>query len=119
MSALPENPGCIFCRIVAGELPSRKVYETETLLAFHDVAPKAPTHILVIPKKHITRLADMEHADATLLGELMLAAGAVARQEGVGDGFRLVVNNGAEAGQTVFHLHIHLLAGRRMTWPPG
>ena len=119
MSSAPEIPNCPFCRIVAGELPASKVYETDTLLAFHDLSPKAPTHILVIPKKHIARLADAANADAALLGELMLAAGTIARQEGVGEGFRLVLNNGAEAGQSVFHLHLHLLAGRRMSWPPG
>ncbi len=110
---------CIFCRIVAGQAPATKVYETDAVLAFRDATPRAPTHILIIPKKHIARLADAEPGDAPLMGDLLLAANAVAEQEGVSDGFRLVINNGSEAGQTVFHVHIHLLAGRRMNWPPG
>lgn len=110
---------CIFCRIVAGQIPASKVYETETVLAFRDNSPKAPTHILVIPKKHIARLADLKDDDAALMGDLILAARDVAAQQGVSDGFRLVANNGASSGQSVFHLHLHLLAGRHMSWPPG
>ena len=110
---------CLFCRIVAGQVPARKVYETATVLAFHDISPKAPTHILIIPKKHIARLADLADGDAALMAELMLAARDVAAQQGVSDGFRLVANNGASSGQSVFHLHLHLLAGRSMAWPPG
>ncbi len=113
------SAACVFCRIVAGQLPSNKVYETETVLAFHDSSPKAPTHILIIPKKHIARLADLGDSDAALMGELILAARDVAAQQGVSDGFRLVANNGASSGQSVFHVHWHLLAGRHMGWPPG
>ena len=119
MSSGAAVPTCVFCRIVAGEIPARKVYETGTLLAFHDTSPKAPTHILLIPKKHIARLADITDEDAALMGQLILAARDVAAQQGVSDGFRLVSNNGADSGQSVFHIHWHLLGGRRMAWPPG
>ncbi len=119
MTAVSTSTGCIFCRIVAGQLPASKVYETETVLAFRDSSPKAPTHILIIPKRHIARLADLQDEDAGLAGELMLAARDVAAQEGVSGGFRLVTNNGESSGQSVFHLHWHLLAGRSMAWPPG
>ena len=119
MTSNPTSADCVFCRIVAGQVPARKVYETATVLAFHDASPRAPTHILIIPKKHIARLADMSNGDAALMGDLMLAARDVAAQEGVSDGFRLVANNGASSGQSVFHVHLHLLAGRHMAWPPG
>ena len=108
---------CVFCKIVAGQLPSKKVFETDRLLAFEDINPKAPTHILLVPKKHVVNLADGS-ADPALLRELVAASAEVARQRGVTD-YRLVTNTGAEAGQLVFHLHFHLLAGRRMGWPPG
>jgi diadenosine tetraphosphate (Ap4A) HIT family hydrolase len=108
---------CVFCKIVAGQLPSRKVFETDRVLAFEDINPKAPTHILLVPKKHVVNLVDGS-ADPPLLGELVAASAEVARQRGVTD-YRLVTNTGAEAGQLVFHLHFHLLAGRRMSWPPG
>ena len=110
---------CLFCEIVAGVRPSTRVYETETILAFRDINPVAPTHILIVPKKHIARIADVTEADVSLMGELLLAARAIAEIEGVGEGFRLVVNNGASVGQSVFHVHVHLLANRRMSWPPG
>ena len=108
---------CIFCKIVAGEIPAKKVFENERLLAFEDINPKAPTHILLIPKQHIENLNDAA-ADAALLGEIVTRAASVARDRGVTD-FRLVANTGKEAGQLVFHLHFHLLAGRQMKWPPG
>ena len=108
---------CVFCRIVAGELPSKKVFETERLFAFEDINPKAPTHILLIPKKHVVSLADGS-SDPALLGELVAASADIARQRGVTD-YRLLTNTGPEAGQVVLHLHFHLLAGRRMGWPPG
>jgi|SRR5215471_7426535 len=108
---------CIFCKIVAGEIPSKKVFENERVLAFEDINPKAPTHILVIPKKHVENVSDGQ-ADPALLGEIVAQSAAVARKVGLTD-FRLVANNGKEAGQLVFHLHFHLLGGRRMTWPPG
>jgi histidine triad (HIT) family protein len=110
---------CVFCKIIGGQLPASKVYESETVLAFHDASPKAPTHILLVPKKHIARIADLSEGDAHLMGDLILAARTVAAQQGVADGFRLVANNGESSGQSVFHIHFHLLAGRRMSWPPG
>jgi histidine triad (HIT) family protein len=102
----------IFGKIIAGEIPAEKIYEDEHCIAINDISPQAPVHVLVIPKKAIARLADAEPQDQALLGHLMLAAGKVARQLGVDDAFRLIVNNGAGAGQTVFHLHLHIIAGR-------
>ena len=108
----------IFGKIARGEAPARLVYEDDRALAFHDVAPKAPTHILVIPRKPIQKLSDAGEQDEALLGHLLLVARRVAADAGLED-FRLVVNNGAGAGQTVFHLHVHVLGGRGMSWPPG
>jgi histidine triad (HIT) family protein len=109
----------IFGKIIRREIPADIVYEDEHCLAFRDVNPQAPTHVLLIPKQEIDKLANAGAGDQALLGHLMLAAGKVARQLGVGDAFRLVVNNGADAGQSVFHLHLHILAGRPLRWPPG
>lgn len=109
----------IFAKIIRREIPADIVYEDEQCLAFRDINPQAPLHVLVIPKKPIDRLAAAQGEDQALLGHLMLVAGKVAAQEGHGDAFRLVVNNGEAAGQTVFHLHLHVLAGRSMQWPPG
>lgn len=109
----------LFSRIIAHEIPADIVYEDDLCLAFRDINPQAPTHVLVIPKKEIPRLADAQEEDQALLGHLLLAAGKIARQLGVEDAFRLAVNNGAQAGQSVFHLHLHLLAGRPFRWPPG
>ena len=109
----------LFSKIIARDIPADIVYEDERCLAFHDINPQAPVHVLLIPKQEIPRLADAVDDDQALLGHLLLAAGKVARQLGVGDAFRLVVNNGAGAGQTVFHLHLHLLAGRPLHWLPG
>ena len=108
---------CVFCKIVAGELPSKKVFETERLLAFEDINPKAPTHLLLVPKAHVVNLLDGA-ADPALLGEIVAASAEIARRRGVTD-YRLLTNTGLEAGQVVFHIHFHLLAGRRMKWPPG
>jgi histidine triad (HIT) family protein len=108
---------CLFCRIVRGEIPAKIVREDEHTVAFRDIDPKAPTHILVIPKEHVASLD--EATDPTLVGRLSLAAAEIARSEGLTDGYRTVVNTGAGAGQTVFHLHLHLLGGRKLTWPPG
>jgi len=108
---------CLFCRIVRGEIPAKIVREDEHTVAFRDIDPKAPTHILVIPKEHVASLD--EATDPTLVGRLSLAAAEIARSEGITDGYRTVVNTGAGAGQTVFHLHLHLLGGRMLTWPPG
>ena len=102
----------IFSRIIARELPADIVYEDELCLAFKDIHPQAPVHILVVPKKEIARLADAQPEDQALLGHLLLAVGRIARQFGVEDAFRVVISNGAEAGQTVFHLHLHLLGGK-------
>jgi histidine triad (HIT) family protein len=109
----------IFTKIINREIPAKIVYEDDLCLAFHDVNPQAPTHVLLIPKKEIPRLVDAQPDDQALLGHLMITANKIARQLGVGDAFRLAVNNGADAGQSVFHLHLHILAGRAFQWPPG
>ena len=108
---------CLFCRIVRGEIPAKIVRRDEHTVAFRDIDPKAPTHILVIPKEHVASLD--EASDPAMVGRLMLAAAEIARSEGITEGYRTVVNTGAGAGQTVFHLHLHLLGGRKLTWPPG
>lgn len=111
---------CLFCRIVNGEIPARKVHEDDEVIAFEDIDPKAPTHILVIPRRHIATLADLSPADAGIAGKMVTTAAALARDRNLHDeGFRLVVNNGEGAGQTVFHIHFHLLGGRSFSWPPG
>ena len=111
---------CIFCRIAAGEIPAKKVLETDEIVAFHDVSPQAPKHVLVIPRRHIGRLADVRPEDEGLMGRLLLAATDAARAAGMEhDGYRLVINNGERAGQSVFHIHLHLLSGRDFQWPPG
>ena len=109
----------IFGKIIKREIPADIIFEDDQCLAFRDVNPQAPTHVLVIPKKEIPRLADASRADQALLGHLLLAANEIAKTLGVQDAYRLVVNNGAEVGQSVFHLHLHLLAGRSFRWPPG
>jgi histidine triad (HIT) family protein len=110
----------IFGKIIRGEIPADKVYEDDRALAFKDINPAAPVHILVIPKEHVVNLLDAEEEHAELLGHLMLVAAKVAREQGLEeDGFRLVANNGAGAGQTVFHLHLHVIGGRSLSWPPG
>lgn len=109
----------LFSKIIDREIPADIVYEDDLCLAFRDINPQAPVHILVIPKKPIARIADATEEDQSMLGHLLLRARQIASDEGLDDGYRLVVNNGEEAGQTVFHLHIHILGGRRMNWPPG
>jgi histidine triad (HIT) family protein len=110
----------VFTRIVNGEIPARIVYDDDRVLAFHDVSPKAPTHVLVIPKREIPRLSDATDADAALLGHLLLVARTVARQLGLdASGYRVVINTGADGGQSVEHLHLHVLGGRALAWPPG
>jgi histidine triad (HIT) family protein len=109
----------IFDKVISKELPADIVYEDDQCLAFKDINPQAPIHILIIPKKTITKVSDAELNDEKILGHLLLKAGEIADILGVKDAFRLVINNGEEAGQTVFHLHIHLLAGRELNWPPG
>jgi len=108
----------LFAKIIRGELPSEKVWEDDDVFAFKDVNPAAPVHILVVPKKPLVNLYDAAEDDAELLGKLMLAARRVAQEQGLED-FRLVANNGAGAGQSVFHLHLHVLGGRPLSWPPG
>ena len=108
----------IFEKIIQGEIPSDKVYEDEEIFAFRDINPQAPVHILIIPKKPIPGISDLSEEDSALMGKLLCGAKKIADQEGLTD-YRLVINNGARAGQTVFHLHLHLLAGRLFTWPPG
>lgn len=110
---------CIFCKIVAGTIPSKKVREDDAIFAFHDIDPKAPKHILVIPKKHLASLADVQADDGALMGRLLLAAADIAREQELAKGYRVVISTGAEGGQTVDHLHLHLLGGRPMHWPPG
>ncbi|WP_437589843.1 histidine triad nucleotide-binding protein [Sorangium sp. So ce1000] len=111
---------CIFCKIANKEIPSKVVLEDEHVLAFHDVNPQAPTHVLVIPKRHIAGIAQATPEDEAVLGRLMLAARRVAELTGIAEGgFRTVVNSGANAGQTVFHIHVHVMGGRPMAWPPG
>jgi histidine triad (HIT) family protein len=111
---------CIFCKVANHEVPAQLILDEDEVLAFHDISPQAPTHILVIPRKHITSLAHAGPEDAALLGKLMLAVRQVAKDAGLVDGgYRAVLNTGAGAGQSVFHLHIHVLGGRRMKWPPG
>lgn len=109
----------LFSRIIDKEIPADIVYEDEHCLAFRDINPQAPTHILLIPKNPIAKLSDAQPEDQAVLGHLLLKANKIAADEGYGEAFRLVVNNGAEAGQSVFHLHIHIIAGRPLSWPPG
>jgi len=111
---------CLFCRIAAREIPTKLVYEDEQVVAFDDINPQAPVHVLIIPRKHFVSAADAQQADATLLGHLMLVGNRLAREKGVADsGYRFVINTGQHGGQSVFHLHLHLLGGRAMHWPPG
>lgn len=110
---------CLFCRIIAGELPSRKVYEDDRIFAFEDLRPGAPTHILLLPKRHLAGLAEASAEDESLLGNLQLQAAELARRRGLDRGYRTVLNVGPDAGQSVFHLHLHLLGGRPLSWPPG
>lgn len=111
---------CLFCRILAGEIPAELVYETDAVVAFRDINPQAPTHALVIPRRHIATLDDLGEADRELVGDLYLAAKAIAAEEGIAEtGYRTVINCGEGAGQSVFHVHLHVLGGRKLSWPPG
>lgn len=111
---------CLFCKIVRGEIPAMLEYEDEDVLAFQDIHPQAPLHVLLIPKKHIERVAEMREEDIPVLGRLVFAAKKIVEKKQMTEkGFRLVFNSGVEAGQSVFHIHLHLLSGRRMNWPPG
>jgi histidine triad (HIT) family protein len=117
MTDLTSN--CLFCRIIAGEIPAKKVYEDPYVFAFEDIAPKAPTHVLVVPKKHFAGLNEAQTEDAEVIGRCHLAAAEIARQRDIEQGYRTIVNVGPGAGQSVFHLHVHLLGGRGLSWPPG
>lgn len=111
---------CLFCKIIDGSIPAKRVYEDEHVIAFDDLNPQAPLHVLIIPRKHIATINDIQPEDTESIGRLYLAAKEIAQQAGVaGDGYRAVVNCGEAAGQTVFHLHMHVLAGRALSWPPG
>lgn len=110
---------CIFCKIIARQIPSQFVYEDEQAVAFNDITPQAPTHLLIVPKKHVAGLSACGDGDQALLGHLQRVAAAVAEKAGVASGYRLLTNNGRSAGQSVDHLHYHLLGGRSMQWPPG
>jgi len=111
---------CLFCKMVAGEITPDTVYENEDVLAFRDINPQAPTHVLVVPKQHVATLNDLDKSNIHLVGKMMLAATAIAAQEGFAEqGYRTVMNCNTHGGQTVFHIHLHLLGGRAMRWPPG
>ena len=115
-----NDANCLFCKFVSGELDVDLVYETEKVLAFRDINPQAPTHVLIIPRKHISTINDLTNTDKEEIGDLYLVAKKVAKKEGFGsDGYRVVMNCNAAAGQTVFHIHLHLLGGRKFNWPPG
>jgi histidine triad (HIT) family protein len=111
--------GCLFCNFVEKKMNTDVVYEDEHALAFKDIRPVAPSHVLVVPKKHVAAIRDLGDEDAALIGHVMLAARTVAKKLGLEGGYRLVVNDGDDAGQTVHHIHVHVLGGRQMTWPPG
>ncbi|NLL16806.1 MAG: histidine triad nucleotide-binding protein [Clostridiales bacterium] len=110
---------CIFCKIIAGEIPSKKVYENEHVLAFHDLSPRAPVHILVIPKEHIASAAEISAENSVYVAKIFEAIPEIAEAAGVKEGFRVVTNSGTSVGQSVMHLHFHLLGGRAFSWPPG
>ena len=111
---------CLFCKIASGKIPSDKVFEDSDLFAFRDINPQAPSHIVVVPKKHIATINDMAEGDSCLFGKVMLAIKKIAAKEGISSGgYRVVINCNSDAGQTVFHVHFHLLGGRKLQWPPG
>jgi histidine triad (HIT) family protein len=114
-----RDADCLFCKIVAGEIPADVVHETETTLAFRDINPQAPTHLLVIPRSHHVNAGALARDEPETAADLLTSAAAVAEHEGIGEGYRLVFNTGASAGQVVFHVHLHVLGGRPMGWPPG
>lgn len=117
---MAASPDCLFCKIAAGSLPADVVYQDDELMAFRDINPQAPVHLLVIPRRHVASLDAADDAQAALLGRLMLAARDMARSEGIAEsGYRTVMNVGSDGGQTVHHVHLHVLGGRHMKWPPG
>jgi histidine triad (HIT) family protein len=116
---MPVDPDCLFCKIVSGDIPSTVVHETDTTLAFRDLEPQAPTHVLVVPRSHFADAAALAAGEPDTAAHLFETARQVAEQEGLDGGYRLVLNTGADAQQTVFHVHMHVLGGRSMSWPPG
>lgn len=115
-----SDSNCTFCKIVNGQIPANKVYEDDLSFAFRDINPQAPTHILLIPKRHLVSLNEVSEVDRSLMGHLLMVSGQIAKQEKINDnGFRVVINSGADAGQSVFHIHLHVMGGRPMAWPPG
>jgi histidine triad (HIT) family protein len=116
---MANDADCLFCRIVAGEVPADVVHRTDTTVAFRDLEPQAPTHVLVVPRRHEANAGALAAVEPTVLVDLVAAAAAVAEQDGLAGGYRLVFNTGPDAHQTVFHVHLHLLGGRSMGWPPG
>lgn len=111
---------CLFCKIASGEIPAKIAFQDKDVVVFHDIQPQAPTHLLVIPRKHVSSLAEANADHQTLLGKLLLTASSVAKDMGLDkDGYRVVINTGPGAGQTVFHIHVHVLGGRVLSWPPG
>ena len=111
--------GCLFCKLIKGDVPAKKVYEDERTFAFEDINPQAPTHVLIVPKEHIRGLKEATPEQAEIVGYCQLVAAKIAKQRGIEEGYRTVYNVGAGAGQSVFHLHLHLLGGRNLRWPPG
>ena len=114
-----RDPECLFCRVVAGEIPADRVHEDDDVLVFRDIDPQAPTHVLVVPRRHVPDIGSLTDEDAGLAAALVAAVRRVAQAEGLDRGYRVVTNVGAESGQSVLHLHLHVLGGRRMSWPPG
>lgn len=110
---------CLFCKIVAGDIPAKKIYEDDRVVAFHDISPQAPVHFLVIPKKHIRTMHDIQEDDRELVGHIMYTAQRLATELGCEEGFRVVMNCNEHGGQTVYHIHLHVLGQRHLTWPPG
>jgi histidine triad (HIT) family protein len=110
---------CLFCKVIAGEIPSKKVYEDDQVFAFEDIKPAAPTHILIVPKRHFAGLKEAELSDAEIIGYCHIIAAKLGRERNIEDGYRTVLNVGPRSGQSVFHLHLHLIGGRDMKWPPG
>lgn len=110
---------CLFCKIVEGKIPAKKIYEDDQVIAFNDINPQAPVHFMVIPKRHIACLSDLTEDDRALVGHMIFAAQRVAREQGCDNGFRTVFNCNEDGGQTVYHIHLHVLGKRQMTWPPG
>ena len=115
---MPSHDKCLFCRIISGDIPAKKQYEDDDVVAFHDINPQAPTHVLICPRTHVASLAEANASHEAALGRLLTVAATLARERGL-ESFRTVVNSGQGAGQSVFHVHVHLLGGRGMSWPPG